>query len=90
MPDEPIQQLELSLARLEGKIDTLVIGFNGLRASVTDIDSRVRDLETQMAKVEQQLDTMRQEKSRVPNWATAAGAIVAIVAAVIAVGGIIP
>lgn len=66
MPDS----WEVALARLEGKIDALIATQTTLTNNVSDIDKRVRDLETSVAK----LQAPRQQ------WPAIASAIAAMLA----------
>ena len=67
MPDS----WEVSLARVEGKIDAIIANQTSLTSSVTDIDRRVRELETSVAK-------LQTPKSQWPAIASAIAAILAV------------
>ncbi len=76
---------EVSLARLEGKLDAIIASNAALTVSVNDLDRRVRDVEQSMATMKQQLAEIERSKvSRVP-WTAATAAIAGIVAVALVV-----
>lgn len=78
--DSDEQDWRVGLARLEGKVDALLTGVQGLSTSVVHIDKRVRDLETAMAGVKVTLaDIERAEPPKV-NWAGVLSALAAVIA----------
>jgi hypothetical protein len=69
---------EVSLARLEGKLDAIIASSAALTVSVNDLDRRVRDVEQSMATMKQQLTEIERGKTtRVP-WTAAVAGIVAV------------
>lgn len=80
MTTDDYESWRVALARVEGKIDTMVELATRMQVTVTALDSRVRDLETSMARVKQQLTEIERSKvSRVP-WTAATAAVAGIVA----------
>ena len=71
---------EVSLARVEGKLDAIIASTASLSASVTAMDQRIRSLEAEMASSRQQLSYIERRQPPRINWTAAASAIVAIVA----------
>jgi len=70
---------EVSLARLEGKIDTMVELATRMQVAVTDLDRRVRDVETSMARVKQQLSEIERHEAPRANWVGVMSAVVAAI-----------
>ena len=70
---------EVSLARLEGKIDTMVELATHMQVAVTDLDRRVRDVETSMARVKQQLSEIERHEAPRTNWVGVMSAVVAAI-----------
>jgi len=70
---------EVSLARLEGKIDTMVELATRMQVAVTDLDRRVRDVETSMARVKQQLSEIERHEAPRTNWVGVMSAVVAAI-----------
>ena len=65
--DEPTRPAwEVALARVEGKIDTMVELATRMQVTVTDLDRRVRDVETSMARVKQQLSEIERHEANRP------------------------
>ena len=64
--------VELSLAKIEGKLDAIISVQTATTASVHDLDLRVRELETLVSALKQQIS------GKLP-WTTISAAIVAIV-----------
>ena len=71
---------EVALARLEGKIDTMVALSTAMQSTVTDLDRRVRDVETSMATMKQQLAEIDSQKPAKTNWTAVASTIAACLA----------
>ena len=69
----------VALARLEGKIDTMVSLSTRMQATVTDVESRVRELETSMATVKQQLNEIERHEAPRANWVGVVSAVVAAI-----------
>ena len=68
---------EVSLARLEGKLDAIIASNAALTVSVNDLDRRVRDVETSMATVRQQLSEIERHEPPRANWVGVVSAAVA-------------
>lgn len=81
----PTETWRVALARLEGKIDTMVSLSTRMQITVTDVESRVRDLETSMATVKQQLSEIERREPPRANWAI----VTSTLAACLAVGLVI-
>lgn len=64
--------LELSLAKIEGKLDAIIQVQSATTASVADLDKRVRELETLVSALKQQMS------GRLP-WTTVTAAVVGVV-----------
>lgn len=64
----PTETWRVALARLEGKIDTMVSLSTRMQITVNDLDRRVRDLETSMATVKQQLNEIERREPPRANW----------------------
>ena len=71
---------EVSLARLEGKLDAIIASNAALTSTVTDLDRRVRDVETSMASMKQQLAEIDSQKPAKTNWTAVASTIAACLA----------
>ena len=72
---------EVSLARLEGKLDAIIASNAALTVSVNDLDRRVRDVETSMATMKQQLIAeIDSQKPAKTNWTAVASTIAACLA----------
>lgn len=69
----------VALARLEGKIDTMVSLSTQMQVTVTDVESRVRELETSMATVKQQLNEIERHEQPRANWVGVVSAVVAAI-----------
>ena len=70
---------EVSLARLEGKLDAIIASNAALTVTVNDLDRRVRDVETSMATVRQQLTEMERHEAPRANWVGVVSAVVAAI-----------
>ena len=70
---------EVALARLEGKIDTMVALSTAMQSTVTDLDRRVRDVEQSMATMKQQLSEMERHEAPRANWVGVMSAVVAAI-----------
>ena len=68
---------EVSLARLEGKLDAIIASNAALTVSVNDLDRRVRDVEQSMATMKQQLTEMERHEAPRANWVGVVSAAVA-------------
>ena len=79
-PASSPESWEVALARLEGKIDTMVALSTTMQSTVTDLDRRVRDVETSMATMKQQLAEIDNQKPAKTNWTAAASTIAACLA----------
>lgn len=64
--------LEIGLAKIEGKLDAIIAVQTTTTASVSDLDKRVRALESLVAALKQQI------AGRLP-WTTVTAAVVAII-----------
>lgn len=64
--------VELSLAKIEGKLDAIIAVQTATTASVSDLDKRVRALESLVSALKQQI------AGRLP-WTTVTAAVVAII-----------
>ncbi|MBK8168300.1 MAG: hypothetical protein IPK64_20315 [bacterium] len=71
---------EVSLARLEGKLDAIIASNAALTVSVNGLDRRVRDVETSMATMKQQLAEIDSQKPAKTNWTAVASTIAACLA----------
>ena len=71
---------EVSLARLEGKLDAIIASNAALTVTVNDLDRRVRDVETSMATMKQQLAEIDSQKPAKTNWTAVASTIAACLA----------
>ena len=69
----------VALARVEGKIDTMVELATRMQVAVTDLDRRVRDVETSMARVKQQLSEIERHEAPRTNWVAVMSAVVAAI-----------
>jgi len=69
----------VALARVEGKIDTMVELATRMQVAVTDLDRRVRDVETSMARVKQQLSEIERHEAPRTNWVGVMSAVVAAI-----------
>ena len=80
MTDEShTESWRVALARVEGKIDTMVELATRMQAAVTDLDRRVRDVETSMARVKQQLSEIERHEAPRTNWVGVMSAVVATI-----------
>ena len=70
---------EVSLARLEGKLDAIITSTAALTSTVTDLDRRVRDVEQSMATMKQQLTEMERHEAPRANWVGVMSAVVAAI-----------
>ena len=70
---------EVSLARLEGKLDAIIASNAALTSTVTDLDRRVRDVEQSMATMKQQLTEMERHEAPRANWVGVVSAAVAAI-----------
>ena len=70
---------EVSLARLEGKLDAIIASNAALTSTVTDLDRRVRDVEQSMATMKQQLTEMERHEAPRANWVGVVSAVVAAI-----------
>ena len=70
---------EVSLARLEGKLDAIIASNAALTSTVTDLDRRVRDVEQSMATMKQQLTEMERHEAPRANWVGVMSAVVAAI-----------
>ena len=70
---------EVSLARLEGKLDAIITSTAALTSTVTDLDRRVRDVEQSMATMKQQLTEMERHEAPRANWVGVVSAVVAAI-----------
>ena len=68
---------EVSLARLEGKLDAIIASSAALTVSVNDLDRRVRDVEQSMATMRQQLTEIERHEAPRANWVGVVSAAVA-------------
>jgi hypothetical protein len=68
---------EVALARVEGKLDAIITSTAMLTSTVTDLDRRVRDVETSMATVKQKLNTIERHEAPRTNWTSIVAALVA-------------
>ena len=69
--------LELGLAKIEGKLDAIIASSAALTVTVNDLDRRVRDVETSMATVKQQLSEIERHEPPRANWVGVVSAAVA-------------
>ena len=76
-PASSPESWEVALARLEGKIDTMVALSTTMQSTVTDLDRRVRDVETSMATMKQQLAEIEGHEAPRANWVGVVSAAVA-------------
>ena len=76
MPEE-VEAWRLALARVEGKLDAIIASNAALTVTVNDLDRRVRDVETSMATVRQQLSEIERHEPPKANWVGVIGAAVA-------------
>ena len=74
---EEVEAWRLALARVEGKLDAIIASNAALTVSVNDLDRRVRDVETSMATVRQQLSEIERHEPPKANWVGVIGAAVA-------------
>ena len=70
---------EVSLARLEGKLDAIIASNAALTVSVNDLDRRVRDVEQSMATMKQQLTEIERHEAPRANWVGVMSAVVAAI-----------
>lgn len=66
--------LPVALARLEGKVDALLASLNLLNVSIHDLDTRVREVEREVAALKQQQVDVTAPKVA---WPVVAGALAA-------------
>ena len=76
MPEE-VEAWRLALARVEGKLDAIIASNAALTVTVNDLDRRVRDVETSMATVRQQLSEIERHEPPRANWVGVISATVA-------------
>ena len=77
MTTDDYESWRVALARVEGKIDTMVELATHMQVAVTDLDRRVRDVETSMARVKQQLSEIERHEAPKTTWVAVVSAIVA-------------
>jgi len=75
----------VALARVEGKIDTMVELATRMQVAVNDLDRRVRDVETSMARVKQQLSEIERHEAPRTNWVGVMSSVVAAIAVALVV-----
>ena len=75
-----VDSWQVALARVEGKLDAIITSTAALTSSVTDLDRRVRDVETSMATVNQQLNEIERHEPPRVNWVGVITAITAVLA----------
>ena len=78
MPEE-VEAWRLALARVEGKLDAVIASNAALTVTVNDLDRRVRDVETSMAAVKQQLSEIERHEPPRANWVGVVSAVVAAI-----------
>ena len=78
MPEE-VEAWRLALARVEGKLDAIIASNAALTVTVNDLDRRVRDVETSMATVRQQLSEIERHEPPRANWVGVVSAVVAAI-----------
>lgn len=71
-PERRTYNLEIGLAKIEGKLDAMIAVQTATTASVSDLDKRVRALESLVAALKQQM------AGRLP-WTTVTAAVAAII-----------
>lgn len=76
---------QVALARVEGKLDAIITSTAALTSTVTDLDRRVRDVETSMATVKQQLNEIERHEPPRVNWVGVVSAVTALVAVLIVI-----
>lgn len=64
MTTDDYESWRVALARVEGKIDTMVELATRMQVAVTDLDRRVRDVEQSMATMKQQLTEIERHEAR--------------------------
>lgn len=74
---------QVALARVEGKLDAIITSTAALTSTVTDLDRRVRDVETSMATVKQQLNEIERHEPPRVNWVGVITAITAVLAVLV-------
>jgi len=79
MTTDDYESWRVALARVEGKIDTMVELATRMQVAVTDLDRRVRDVETSMARVKQQLSEIERHEAPRANWVGVMSAVVAAI-----------
>ncbi len=79
MTTDDYESWRVALARVEGKIDTMVELATHMQVAVTDLDRRVRDVETSMARVKQQLSEIERHEAPRANWVGVMSAVVAAI-----------
>ena len=75
-----VDSWQVALARVEGKLDAIITSTAALTSTVTDLDRRVRDVETSMATVNQQLNEIERHEPPRVNWVGVITAITAVLA----------
>lgn len=75
-----VDSWQVALARVEGKLDAIITSTAALTSTVTDLDRRVRDVETSMATVKQQLNEIERHEPPRVNWVGVITAITAVLA----------
>ena len=78
MPEE-VEAWRLALARVEGKLDAIIASNAALTVTVNDLDRRVRDVETSMATMKQQLTEIERHEAPRANWVGVVSAAVAAI-----------
>ena len=76
---EEVEAWRLALARVEGKLDAIIASNAALTVTVNDLDRRVRDVETSMATMKQQLTEMERHEAPRANWVGVVSAAVAAI-----------
>lgn len=78
-----VDSWQVALARVEGKLDAIITSTAALTSTVTDLDRRVRDMETSMATVKQQLNEIERHEPPRVNWVGVITAITAVLAVLV-------
>ncbi len=76
----------IALARVEGKLDAIITSNAALASSVTDMDRRLRDAETGIAAMRQQLAEIESHEPPRVSWVAIVSAIAAVVAVLLVLG----
>lgn len=85
MTEDANETWRVALARVEGKIDTMVNLTTTMQSAVIALEARVRELETAMARVKQQLNEIERHEPQRANWT----GVIAAAAACLTVGFIV-